>query len=39
VEHQPVAEPGEDWLWLRVLDASLRLTGPLGRLKSRFWRL
>ena len=38
-EHQPVAEPGEDWLWLRVLDAPLRLTGPLGRLKSRFWRL
>jgi putative transcriptional regulator len=38
-EHQPVAEPGEDWLWLRVLDAPLRLSGPLGRLKSRFWRL
>jgi putative transcriptional regulator len=37
-EHQPVAEPGEDWLWLRVLDAPLRLSGPLGRLKGRIWR-
>jgi putative transcriptional regulator len=24
VEHRPVAEKGEDWLWLRVLDAPLR---------------
>jgi len=39
VEHQPIAEPGEDWLWLRVLDAPLRLTGTLGRLRNRFWRL
>lgn len=23
-EHRPVAEEGEDWLWLRVLDAPLR---------------
>jgi putative transcriptional regulator len=38
-EHQPIAEPGEDWLWLRVLDAPLRLSGALGRRKSRFWRL
>jgi putative transcriptional regulator len=24
VEHQPVADEGRDWLWLRVLDAPLR---------------
>jgi putative transcriptional regulator len=24
VEHRPIAEEGEDWLWLRVLDAPLR---------------
>jgi putative transcriptional regulator len=39
VEHQPIAEPGKDWLWLRVLDAPLRLTGTLGRLRNPFWRL
>jgi putative transcriptional regulator len=39
VEHQPTALEGEDWLWLRVLDAPLRLSGPLGQLRSRFWRL
>ena len=32
------------WLWMRLLgltgalDAPLRLSGPLGRLKSRIWR-
>jgi putative transcriptional regulator len=37
VEHQPVADEDRDWLWLRVLDAPLRLTpggggsGPAGR--------
>lgn len=39
VEHQPVAEEGEDWLWLRVLDAPLRRTGPLGRIVDRFRQL
>lgn len=39
VEHQPTALEGEDWLWLRVLDAPLRLTGPLGRVRDPFWRL
>lgn len=32
VEHQPVADPGRDWLWLRVLDAKLTPTGRVGRL-------
>ncbi|MEZ5666321.1 MAG: ChrR family anti-sigma-E factor [Alphaproteobacteria bacterium] len=31
VEHQPVADPGEDCLCLAVTDAPLRLTGPIGR--------
>jgi putative transcriptional regulator len=39
IEHQPVAEPGQDWLWLRVLDAPLRPTGPIGRLLAPFRRL
>lgn len=37
--HQPVALPGQDWLWLRVLDAPLRRIGPLGRLIDRLRRL
>lgn len=33
-EHQPVAEPERDWLWLRVLDAPLRPTaGSQGLLR------
>lgn len=36
VEHQPIAEEGEDWLWLRVLDAPLRRTGAFGRLVDHF---
>jgi putative transcriptional regulator len=39
IEHQPTAFDGEDWLWLRVLDAPLRLTGPLGRVRGPFWRM
>lgn len=39
IEHQPTALEGEDWLWLRVLDAPLRLTGPLGRVRGPFWRM
>lgn len=31
VDHQPVADEGEDCLCLAVTDAPLRLTGPLGR--------
>lgn len=32
IEHQPVADPGEDCLCLVVLEAPIRLTGRLGRL-------
>jgi putative transcriptional regulator len=39
IEHQPIAEPGQDWLWLRVLDAPLRPTGAVGRQLAPFWRL
>lgn len=38
VEHQPVADPGEDCLCLTVLDAPLRLTGTFGRLLNPFLR-
>lgn len=38
VDHQPVADPGEDCLCLSVLDAPLRLTGPLGRMLNPFLR-
>lgn len=31
-EHRPVADPGEDCISLAVLDAPMRLTGPIGRL-------
>lgn len=31
VNHQPVADPGEDCFCLAVTDAPLRLTGPIGR--------
>ena len=31
VDHQPVADPGEDCLCLAVTDAPLRLTGTFGR--------
>lgn len=39
IEHQPTAFDGNDWVWLRVIDAPLRLTGPLGRLRGPFWRV
>jgi putative transcriptional regulator len=35
VEHQPVAGKDQDWLWLRVLDAPLRLTGPFAEVRRR----
>lgn len=31
VDHRPVADPDEDCICLAVLDAPVRLTGPLGR--------
>lgn len=31
VDHRPVVEPGEDCICFNVLDAPLRLTGPIGR--------
>lgn len=39
VDHQPVADPGEDCLCLAVTDAPLRLTGSLGRLLNPFLRI
>ena len=39
VNHQPVADPGEDCICLAVTDAPLRLTGPIGRLLNPFLRL
>lgn len=39
VDHQPVADEGEDCLCLAVTDAPLRLTGKLGRLVNPFVRL
>jgi putative transcriptional regulator len=39
VDHQPVADPGEDCLCLAVTDAPLRLTGRFGRYLNPFLRL
>ena len=39
VNHQPVADPGEDCICLAVTDAPLRLTGPFGRLLNPFLRI
>ncbi len=39
VDHQPIADPGEDCICLAVTDAPLRLTGPLGRLLNPFLRI
>ena len=39
VNHQPIADPGEDCLCLAVTDAPLRLTGSLGRLLNPFLRI
>ncbi|CAK0759726.1 putative transcriptional regulator [uncultured Gammaproteobacteria bacterium] len=38
VDHQPVADAEQDCLCLSVLDAPLRLTGPIGRLINPFLR-
>jgi putative transcriptional regulator len=37
IEHQPIAGKDRDWLWLRVLDAPLRLTGPFAEIRRRLW--
>jgi len=39
VNHQPIADPGEDCICLAVTDAPLRLTGPFGRLLNPFLRI
>jgi len=38
VEHKPVAMEGEDCICLAVMDAPVRLTGPIGRLFNPFVR-
>lgn len=38
VDHQPVADQGEDCICLTVTDAPLRLTGPIGRFLNPFVR-
>ncbi len=38
VDHIPVADKGEECVCFAVLDAPLRLTGPVGRLLNRFMR-
>jgi len=38
LRHQPLADPDEDCLCLAVLDAPIRLTGPLGVLVNPFLR-
>ncbi len=38
VDHRPVAEPGEPCVCLTVIEAPLRLTGPVGRFFNRFMR-
>lgn len=38
VEHQPIADLGEDCICLSITDAPLRLTGPIGRLINPFVR-
>lgn len=39
VDHQPVADPGQDCICLAVTNAPLRLTGPIGRLLNPFVRI
>lgn len=36
IDHTPVAEAGEECLCFAVMDAPLRLTGPIGRFFNRF---
>jgi putative transcriptional regulator len=38
VDHKPVADPGEDCICFIVVDGSIRLTGPIGRLLNPFLR-
>lgn len=38
VDHRPMTEPGADCLCFVVMDAPLRLTGPIGRLFAPFMR-
>ncbi|MEQ9642053.1 MAG: ChrR family anti-sigma-E factor [Alphaproteobacteria bacterium] len=38
VDHQPVADAGEDCICLAVTDAPLRLTGPIGRVVNPLFR-
>ena len=38
VEHSPVADKGEDCICLTVLDAPIRMTGPVGRFVNPFLR-
>lgn len=38
VDHQPVADPGEDCFCFAVTDAPLRLTGPIGRIVQKLFR-
>lgn len=38
VDHVPVADEGEECVCFAILDAPLRLTGPIGRLLNRFMR-
>lgn len=36
IKHKPVAEPGEDCICLVVVDAPIRLTGPIGAILNLF---
>ena len=38
LDHQPVADSGEDCICFAVTDAPLRLTGPVGRIVERLFR-
>jgi putative transcriptional regulator len=38
LDHTPIAEAGEECLCFAVMDAPLRLTGPIGRFLNRFVR-
>jgi putative transcriptional regulator len=39
IDHQPVAEPGEDCICLVALEAPIWFTGPIGRLANPFVKL
>jgi putative transcriptional regulator len=38
VDHAPVADPGEDCLCFAIVDGSIKLTGPIGRIVNLFLR-